>query len=624
MFGISYKTWVSICEMYAKVHVNTHKSYLQWFPFSILSEKDWNTIKSQNFYEDYIQSGSFVLFPAAMHRSENYIQKSDGSFRDASLVSPVLFLVLQAIGYEVFKEFEISRPVGIDVFYAGNYENLRPRYKQDYDDFFKDINANIDSYEYFIKTDITSFFSNVNLDTLVNEIDKKANQYRQVFSPTQLRLFKELLSYCGKGRFPLIENSMASSYLATIVYLDDVDSRLYEFISSKISEFARFKIIRYVDDMYILFSMTAPGENPVTAYNQIRNEYSSLLKEYGLALNSKKCCCKESHEINAELKKSLYDELFNGEKHEIAELFPGALLEFLQDVYKNISEKGLGIEEYEQLIEDHFHDDGIEFTPGEVLNYFVYEDKPDDQTITSISESIVRLIKQDIAFISLDPKRLSVLVLKYGTDAGIKALLNQLFVRHRAGLWNSYDTSIAISYLIHSQFRHIDLIKVFEKRCPPLHEYYYYGCRSSFLSSLKNRKKNGIRTIIGDDWKTLYLFFMSRCEIQRHNMLEAFAYYKNYFDRLSADIAYYYQYDNNGKRPNYNRFYKKGELKNLYNVVEDSGQIIEKAAELRNMNPLAHASAELVDKETATKELEECMENLEIIVDKYRMLKQTV
>ena len=29
-------------------------------------------------------------------------------------------------------------------------------------------------------------------------------------------------------------------------------------------------------------------------YNEIRNEYSSILKEYGLSLNTKKCCIKKS------------------------------------------------------------------------------------------------------------------------------------------------------------------------------------------------------------------------------------------------------------------------------------------------------------------------------------------
>ena len=49
---------------------------------------------------------------------------------------------------------------------------MRPKYKQDYDDFFKELNASIDEYQYFIKTDITNFFANINVDKLVAQIDK--------------------------------------------------------------------------------------------------------------------------------------------------------------------------------------------------------------------------------------------------------------------------------------------------------------------------------------------------------------------------------------------------------------------------------------------------------------------
>ena len=41
------------------------------------------------------------------------------------------------------------------------------------------------------------------------------------------------------------------------------------------------------------------------AYNSIRNEYSSILKEWGLSINSGKCRLKRVSELNDELKKSL-------------------------------------------------------------------------------------------------------------------------------------------------------------------------------------------------------------------------------------------------------------------------------------------------------------------------------
>ena len=274
--------------MYFDLGKGTKAAYLQWFPFTKMSSDDQNAVASEDFYNKYIESGAFVLFPSAMHRSENFIQKGDGSFRDSSLLSPVLYLVLQAVGKEVSVAYSPQRGNQIEVFYAGNYDEMRPKYKQDYDDFFKAINAHIDESQYFIKTDLSSFFSNINVDLLVSRVDSICNKDAVHFSQTQLSIFKELLLYCGGGRFPLVENSIASSFLATVVYLDEIDSRLASFIDAHISVFDSYKIIRYVDDMYILISSDHTEAEIHDAYNRIRNEYSSILKEYGLALNTKK------------------------------------------------------------------------------------------------------------------------------------------------------------------------------------------------------------------------------------------------------------------------------------------------------------------------------------------------
>ena len=127
--------------------------------------------------------------------------------------------------------------------------------------------------KYFIKTDITNFFANISVDKLIAQIDKVCNSDTVTFSQTQLHLFKELLTYCGNGRFPLIENSVASSFLATVVYLDAVDKTLHEYISKNVTAFSSFRIVRYVDDMYILISSDKPIGYLHDAYNEIRNEF---------------------------------------------------------------------------------------------------------------------------------------------------------------------------------------------------------------------------------------------------------------------------------------------------------------------------------------------------------------
>lgn len=588
--------------MYFSLSAGSQKACLQWFPFTKLSSADKDTISGEDFYNSYIKTASFMLFPEVMHQSENYLQKGDGSFRDSSLVAPILFLFLQSIGLEIYNHYSPIRPSDISVYYAGNYEYLRPKYKQDYDDFFKELNASIDEYQYFIKTDITNFFANISTDKLIAQIDKVCNANAVLFSQTQLHLFKELLIYCGNGRFPLIENSIASSFLATVVYLDAVDNALHEYISKNVTVFTYFRIVRYVDDMYILISSDKPIGYLHEAYNEIRNEYSSILKNYGLALNAKKCCLKESKEINSELKKSLYDEYFNGQKHNIEELFSGALYNFLNDLSIELLLDSIDIERYNELVNKHFSSDDIEFTPGEVFNYFVYE-KEDELKSKPVIKKIVELVEQSISFISLDPKRLTVMIMKTQNDKAIKSFLNQLLKKDRSDKWNSYDTTIAISYLIQSKFQHIDLLDILSNRHPNLYSYYFHHCKSSTIHCFDPWRVKKLTQIIAQDSKAHYLYFMYLCEMKRENYMAAFAYYKNYFDRVTADLDFTSGNDQSLKKPNYNMFYKEGTLTRFYSDVDDSKTVIEKAHKLRNANPLSHASSGLLDSDDTSEDL---------------------
>ncbi len=254
------------------------KAYLQWFPYTKISDDDKELIKSREFFDKYIDSGGFVLFPEVMRHSENFIQKGDGSFRNSALISPLLFLALQSIGKEISCKYIPERPNDIEVFYAGNYNQSRAKYGHDYDNFYKAINAYAQECQYFIKTDITNFYGNINVNELMARIDEVCNSSTQEISQSEILLMKELLLFCGNGDYPLIENSMASSYLATVIYLGKIDTELHSFIKTNVGNFKDFHMIRYVDDLYILFSTDTDFEDLKRTYNTIKNAYSSILK----------------------------------------------------------------------------------------------------------------------------------------------------------------------------------------------------------------------------------------------------------------------------------------------------------------------------------------------------------
>lgn len=93
------------------------------------------------------------------------------------------------------------------------------------------------------------------------------------------------------------------------------------------------------------------------------------------------------------IKKSLYDEYFNGQKHNIEELFSGALYHFLNDLSLELLLDSIDIEKYNELINKHFSSDDIEFTPSEVFNYFVYEDEDELKSEPVVNEIVRQLFR---------------------------------------------------------------------------------------------------------------------------------------------------------------------------------------------------------------------------------------
>lgn len=618
IFPITYDIWKTVCEMYFDKNARVLKSYLQWFPFSILSESEKETIKGESYFEKYIQSGAFVHFSLSMLRTDNFMQKGDGSFRNSSLLSPILYLIVQSFGKYISEIYNDQRPNDISIYYSGNYAYSRCHYKEDYDQFYKEINEDLSKYQYFIKTDIREFFGNINLNRLIQRIDKIANENDTKITQNHLQLLKELLQYCGNGHFPIIENSTASSYLATIVFLDEIDTVLHAYITDKIDSFRNFKMIRYVDDLYILISPSNSKEELTKPYNEILSEYSSILKSYDLTMNMSKCCLKPAEEISVELLNSLYDEYVNGIKCEIAELCPNGIVSFINRLSDELHCNYISIEQYSLIVEEVFFVPNVEFTAHEVFNYFVFENANILRSPQSV-KAIEKLIEQDVSFISLDPKRLTTLIIRSESDRAIKTMLNQLFVHHREEKWNSYDTTIAINYLTQTRFCHTDLLDVLKKECQYLYDYQCNFCKKSFALTLSDSHLNKLVETIGIDTKAYYLYFMHSMELNKFNIMSAFSYYKNYFDRLTAHLAFVTEYENNSKRPNYKLFYKENELVKFYKNIAGSEIIIKKAHDLRNANPLSHASAELIDHNGSSRELLDCIENLNSLILKSLM-----
>ncbi len=622
LFGISYDTWSEICRMYLYLSSKVSKRFFQLFPFSKLSSKEKKYILSEDFFNLYIKNGAFLFKEENKIITDNFILKSDNTFRHATIISPLLYLVQQAIGKEIWRFYKSERPEQIQVFYAGDYEKSVPTYKKQYDSFCKTLNINKRNFDFFIKTDISDFFSNINLDKLISFVDENCNSEENIFSQYILQVYKEFIIYCGKGRFACTENSVAASFLSTVVYLDKIDTELYNYLNSN-DLITSFMMIRYVDDLYIFCSFKKEYTNINSIFRNIFEEYSTILRRYDLSINSKKSVIRKVNFIDDELSKSLYDERVKNIPFKVLEVFAKNVSLFLQELIGLNTSNELSFDSYNQSIEKFLNIQDFEYSSLEILNQFSYDNKL-IKRFPELKQKLNLLFSGDLSFLSYDPKRLIALLLKTEDERIIKRVLNILFKKAHLKRWSAFDSAIAINYLLGRNFVHHDLINILQNANFELCSYVNKCCVQSFIVASYSNVIDKICSLVSLDWKTCFLYFMYCMEISKNNYLSAYAYFKNFFDRFTAILAFEINYAESRKKgkPNYAKFFKESEHTKFYASIKNSKEIISNAHKLRNHNPINHASAELIDVKVFSDEIKQMIEDLKKLITDFMKFKE--
>jgi AbiA family abortive infection protein len=626
MFALDYEDWKTVCS---KIFAQRYgkKYYLQWYPFLKLSSKEKKEILSKGYFDNFINSGLFLFYPETWLLCNNYMLKGDGNFRNASLVSPIFYLLFLTMGKKISKHFQSKRQGDIHVLYAGNYTNDRYYYEKEYDTFYKHINNISQHYSYYLKSDIKDFFSNINVNKLFEIISTRVNKQNVVMSQKELLIYKELLLYLGQGEFPLIENSVASSFLSTIIYLEKPDVNLHRFLTNKVADIKEFVMIRYVDDLYIMFNSDIQYDKLPPILNKTINYYSSELKMLNLSLNRNKTVFKKTSEINNELKKSLYDEKYSKKEFSITKFVnKTVLVSFLEKVKYSLDKCELDFNKYTEIVNEVFAIENTEYNSQVVFNSLVFQNHSLFKDKIFI-ERMLEIVNEDYDFLKLDPKRLVVILLKTKNELLIKAFLDKLFKSFKNNIWDIYDTSLGINYFIQRGFQHKDLLNILRKKENNIFNYYSLFCYQSFGLSCLQENNDFIKLFYDNafykkDEKLFFFFFMYKIEIQKNNYLVAFAYFKNFFDRISAHLALKFLGDSAKGGPNYKKYYTENELKTLYSDIKNSESIIKEAHKIRNGNPLSHASAELLDRNTTENDIIKSVKDLVFLINaKIEMFK---
>ena len=167
----------------------------------------------------------------------------------------------------------------------------------------------------------------------------------------------------------------------------------------------------------------------------------------------------------------------------------------------------------------------------------------------------------------------------------------------------------------------IDLLDVLYEKSKPLYAYYEYNCKTSFVRRIRREKPNRYLRCIGNDTKATFLYFLSLCERKRSNHLGSYAYYKTFFDRISADMAFQTGGKTKKNGPSYQSYYREKDFKDLYSGLPNVEAIIKQDHDLRNANPLLHSSAGLIDDNSTSQNLVNAKRNLDTLIDQYSQMK---
>lgn len=577
MLKIEYDEWTKLCDNLKK-YINVYRRfYLQLYP---ITEDYLEKISKKKYFDRYIKTGAFLWNDKNWIKCENPSMNINGTLRHRNLISPLFYIIYIYIGKKISNLYRSKRNNNIEVYYAGNLEKNKYHYKEEYNEFCKLAIKLSKNYKYYIKTDIKNFFDSINIDLLFSYISDNINDEKMNISLEELNFIEEFIKFTGNGKISQIEEGVTSSYLATIIYLEKLDNRLYEYLKEN-EIIDEFKIIRYVDDLYIFLNTKFDIEK---LYEQIINFINDIVYDYSISINVNKTSIKEVEDLEKDLKHLSYldEEYINGNINKIINDMD--LNEVLLDIQ---SENNITREKYNTILKNRLGNID-NYTENEIFNSIIYT----NNSILSNKKMIDNLrilINYKFDFIYCDPKRLTILILKTKDEKTIKLFLKKLYQKNNVSGWNRYDKIAVEQYLLQRKFKNDDLINNLSS-IKNLEVYINYFIINDWSNEncFQIQVKLCERLIDEDDTRCFFLYSFFKFEEDKKNYKLKHSFFKSYFEAISAVI--YARSVNQSL--DYQKMYKETTLRKSYEKMIGNKKYnhdIHKICHLRNENMVNHA-----------------------------------
>mgnify|MGYP001863969751 CR=1 FL=1 len=605
MYRIKYETWEKICNLVREYSIKYGKFYFQLYPIKFCN--NYKVITTKEFFQNNILNGRFLTEETNYNICENYEIKKDGTFRNKVLISPILYLYYTALVMEISKKYKQKRNDNISVRYAGNFTKEELHYKNQYYEFINELQEQSNKYDTYIKLDIKDFFEKIDINkmTVLLKNSIAINEKEQM-------QFKELISFIGNKKFPQIDAGIASSYLATIVYLDIIDNKYYRQIKN-ILDTEEFKMVRYVDDLYIFFNAENLQLNKIE--NKLTYEYTNLIHEYSLNVNMGKTHLRDSSLIYEDINSiSLEDEAVLEE--ELSDDFTKNALENF--FYKLISEtqcNGINYETYYNIIDEYFDNPNIRFYQKQIYTTIVFKNLEWFKE-TSTYKCFKNILSNNNDILIHDPKRLLSALLNMRSAELIKRFLYNLYTKYENYEWTVYDSFLAMRYLLYRNFKNKKLLNILKEKDNKLYMYVIQYIKNDWTENIINTNISEMEICDQALMESIFFIrFLSIIEYNKENYLTYQAYMKSFFDSVTSNLVYIKE---NKKEYFFEKrrilqFYKKN-----FNIDEKKEEQISCFCDSRNENPLCHSNIKIIKnknmKEKIIKESKDIVEMLNKIL----------
>ena len=612
MINISYDIWRNACDLIQKYSKYYGKFYLQIYPF--YKYNNFDDISSKHFFESYIVNGAIFTNYSNFDKIDNYCRKSDGSYRKRFLLSPIIYIYYIALGLYFSKKYKQIRNENIYVEYGASFENGDLHYRNSYSKFVNYISDNYYEYNYYYKLDISDYYNKIDIDKLTIRL---ANAFK--FNQKEQMLFKEFISWCGNGNFPQTECGVTSSYLSTIVYFDIIDNRLYNLLSKE-KTIRKFKICRYVDDLYILLDIDGRlNTNPIE--NRISSLYENLVYQYGLSINRNKSKFSSIGNIFTDLKSfSIFEDL--EENVEIRKEYKEYLLKFLTELAQTAEKDDINYQKYLNLINKYFDDPDSSYHATQILYVLLYKNI-DWLKESKVTKKITKIIENDFNVLSVDPRRLVSLIVNTHDEELIKKFLSKLYCTAEEGNWLISHNFMALQYLLYRNFSSVKLLNKMKPYSPMIVDFIFKFYKNDWRKNIINNEiDTQIMKLNYKDTPISFFKFLEILSIKKGDILKAQAYNKDYFDSITKNIELVRGYSADKNKVNY----RKQELKEIYvnklGIPNDMWKSINNLCDRRNKNPLCHASCNIFQNKrdiscSISKDIEDINNILGKIIDDY-------